>query len=362
MKKHFSAIAPLIALSIAILLSACSALENTDSQNLTSNNEVIEAKRQIEVKQQFNRISSGGYTLNIINNDGTVKSGTLNSTYEQGSDGDYNWNYSMSFKQIDDWDNIVDIQQAGDYVYGLSKNGNVFVTHPYEGNIEALTDVVAFTIGCSRTVIGLSKDGTVKVSGAILSSFDYGQNDVEHWTDIVALDSSSYHTVGLKADGTVLAAGLNEQGQCDVSAWTDIVEIHCGGFCTVGLKKDGSVLITGQDEALAAKLANMHDVQSVQVLSISATEAIVICLKVDGTISVERGENTSYGQNMQAIVSNWNGIEKIVCDVFPVGEISFEDILYGIKSDGSVLWTTDNDYKNESIEHILQTAGGITFD
>lgn len=64
----------------------------------------------------------------------------------------------------------------------------------------------------------------------------------------------------------------------------------------------------------------------------------------------------------EVYLSNWNGIEKIVCDVFPVGEISFEDILYGIKSDGSVLWTTDNDYKNESIEHILQTAGGITFD
>lgn len=30
------------------------------------------------------------------------------------------------------------------------------------------------------------------------------------------------HTVGLKADGTVVAVGYNEDGQCDVSDWTDI--------------------------------------------------------------------------------------------------------------------------------------------
>lgn len=32
----------------------------------------------------------------------------------------------------------------------------------------------------------------------------------------------TFHTVGLKADGTVVAAGYNEHGQCDVSDWTDI--------------------------------------------------------------------------------------------------------------------------------------------
>jgi hypothetical protein len=30
------------------------------------------------------------------------------------------------------------------------------------------------------------------------------------------------HTVGLKTDGTVVAAGLNLQGQCDVGGWTEI--------------------------------------------------------------------------------------------------------------------------------------------
>ena len=37
--------------------------------------------------------------------------------------------------------------------------------------------------------------------------------------EIAAGDS---HTVGLKADGTVVAVGVNSYGQCYVSEWTNI--------------------------------------------------------------------------------------------------------------------------------------------
>ena len=40
--------------------------------------------------------------------------------------------------------------------------------------------------------------------------------------DIVAIGAGYYHTVGLKADGTVVAVGYNNGGQCKVSGWTDI--------------------------------------------------------------------------------------------------------------------------------------------
>jgi hypothetical protein len=35
-------------------------------------------------------------------------------------------------------------------------------------------------------------------------------------------------TVGLKADGTVVAVGGNEYGQCDVGGWTDISQVAAG--------------------------------------------------------------------------------------------------------------------------------------
>ncbi len=40
--------------------------------------------------------------------------------------------------------------------------------------------------------------------------------------DIIAVSADGTHTAGLKSDGTVAAAGRNEEGQRDVSNWTDI--------------------------------------------------------------------------------------------------------------------------------------------
>ena len=75
---------------------------------------------------------------------------------------------------------------------------------------------MAISAGYDHT-IGLKADGTVVAVG---NNTD-GQCDVSDWTDIVAI-SVDDHTVGLKKDGTVVAVGENEYGQCDVSGWTDI--------------------------------------------------------------------------------------------------------------------------------------------
>ena len=78
---------------------------------------------------------------------------------------------------------------------------------------------VRYTIsaGSSHTV-GLKADGTVVAVG----DNDHGQCDVSGWTDMVAISAELYYTVGLKADGTMVAVGENKYGQCDVSGWTNI--------------------------------------------------------------------------------------------------------------------------------------------
>jgi len=47
----------------------------------------------------------------------------------------------------------------------------------------------------------------------------YGECNVTGWTGIVQIAASGGHTVGLKADATVVAVGDNTYGQCDVSGW-----------------------------------------------------------------------------------------------------------------------------------------------
>ena len=66
----------------------------------------------------------------------------------------------------------------------------------------------------------LLQDGTV-VSTQIPAGSKYrsGQCEVSGWTDVVAIAAGQTHVLGLKADGTVLAAGENASGACDVGEW-----------------------------------------------------------------------------------------------------------------------------------------------
>ena len=54
-------------------------------------------------------------------------------------------------------------------------------------------------------------------------SNDNGRRDVGGWTDMAAITCGGYHTVGLRADGTMVAIGDHASGQCNVDGWTDIL-------------------------------------------------------------------------------------------------------------------------------------------
>ena len=62
-------------------------------------------------------------------------------------------------------------------------------------------------------------DGTVVSTG----NNDFGQCNMLSWTDIVAVSTGPFQTVGLKSDGTVVAVGYYEDnGQHDISDWKNI--------------------------------------------------------------------------------------------------------------------------------------------
>ena len=134
-------------------------------------------------------------------------------------------------------------------------------------------------------IICLKWDGTL-VAGNYGNN--HGQCNIKAWTDIVAICAGEYHSVGLQADGTVVATGKNDAGQCEVSEWTDIVAISAGNDFTVGLKKDGTVVLAGQ-------LANAESLtQWTNITQISAGANHVAGMDTSGIV-VAAGDN-SYGQ------------------------------------------------------------------
>jgi hypothetical protein len=88
----------------------------------------------------------------------------------------------------------------------------------------------------------LKSDGTVVAAG----DNDEDQCEVSEWKDIKAIAAGRSHTVGLKNDGTVVAVGYNKDGQLNVSKWTDIVAIDAEDY-TLGLRLNGTVEFTGND-------------------------------------------------------------------------------------------------------------------
>lgn len=89
--------------------------------------------------------------------------------------------------------------------------------------------------------VGLRSDGTVLAAGDNM----YGQCNVSGWRGVKQVAAGANHTVALLQDGTVVATGDNSQHQCDVSGWTDIVAIATAAYDTIGLKADGSVVASG---------------------------------------------------------------------------------------------------------------------
>ena len=83
------------------------------------------------------------------------------------------------------------------------------------------------------------------------------------WGEITCretLSAGGFHTVGLRADGTVVAVGWNDYGQCDVSDWRDIVAVSAGAWHSVGLRADGTVVAVGDNERGQCKVSDWRDI------------------------------------------------------------------------------------------------------
>ena len=170
--------------------------------------------------------------------------------------------------------------------------------------------------------VGLKADGTVIAVGR---SSD-GQCRVSNWMDVVAISAGGEHTVGLKSDGSVVAVGNNDDGQCDVVGWTDIVAISAGEKHTVGVKADGTVVAVGNGRGGQCNVSDWTD-----IVAISAGTTHTIGLKADGTV-VAAGNN-GYGQ---CDVSDWT-------DIVAISAGSFYTV--GLKADGTVLAVGYNAYR-----------------
>ena len=199
---------------------------------------------------------------------------------------------------------------------GSYKNAAQRCTEIWSGIVERKT----IAAGTFHTV-GLKSDGTVVAIGRN----ECGECDIDDWQNIIDVNAGFDLTVGLKSDGTLVAAGYNKDGQRNVSEWQNIVTISTGGLHTVGLKSDGTVVATGWNGEGECDVNEWTD-----IVAIRAGWADTVGLKADGTV-VAVGLNT----DNQCDVSEWT-------DIVAIGAGRWHTV--GLKSDGSVVAVGGNKY------------------
>ena len=185
----------------------------------------------------INRIDTSGWALLAYRDDGSV----LGISYLMGDNS---------------WNNLTDIIQGSDSIFGLRRDGTVLTSPGGTADsrmkeVSGWQNIVQLSLsGLYRYLpIGLRGDGTV-CAVYTYNGEPYGQWDVSGWTLVEKLFTGSGYTLGLRTDGRVLTTDGEFdtlEGLEEVRTWTDIVDIACTESHIVGLKKDGSVVAAGNN-------------------------------------------------------------------------------------------------------------------
>ena len=193
-------------------------------------------------------------------------------------------------------------------------------TEPQEEGALSLTHIPkpadAISVG-ENCFLGLRKDGTVVAAGR----GDYGECDVDSWTDVIKVRSVWRSSIGLKKDGTMVVAG-NAMDESDsfhqILEWTDIVDFDAMDANLAALKSDGTVVGVGYRSDTAY-------VDWTRIVKVATNSSATIGLREDGTVLYHGSGSKGYNKSL---ITSWTDIADI--DIHDEGVIA-------LKTDGTVL-------------------------
>ncbi len=196
------------------------------------------------------------------------------------------------------------------------------------------------SVGNEYTV-GLKADGTLIAAGT-----DMGRlGRVNEWTDIKEVSAGGIHIVGLRNDGTVVTTS-DAKELCDVSEWRDITAVAAGYCHTVGLRKDGTVAAVCWKRFKEDGQCGTESWR--QIIAVDAGARHTVGLRANGTV-VAAGNN-AYGQ---CEVSQWSRIVDISAG---------HSHTVGLKADGTVVATGSNSASQcgvQSWNNIVAVSAGV---
>lgn len=201
---------------------------------------------------------------------------------------------------------------------------------------------------------------------------DYGQTTPPEGNDFAAISTSWYHSLGLKADGSIKTWGRNNYGQCTVpSPNADFVAVSAGAFFSLGLKSDGSIKTWGQNLYGQCTVPSPN----ANFAAVSAGMNFSVGLKTNGTIiawgdnydgecdlpspptgfkAISAGGYHSLGLKTDGSIETWGMCDYDQC-IVPSPNTDFVAVAagqyhsLGLKSNGSIVVWGRNNYGQRNV-------------
>ncbi len=225
---------------------------------------------------------------------------------------------NVSFPGLSEITNAKQIDAKG-FLVVIDENGALHSNSIDNAEIGKWENIKKVTVGYDF-VIGLKTDGTLIAAGGN----EFGQTAVSKAKGVKKVSAGAYHYAGITKSGEIFKGGSNEYGECDIKDWKDIKDIECGPYATVGLKKNGTVVST-------IPLSETYDLSGfTNIKKVVTSKDHTVGLRKDGTV-VATGNN-EYGQ---CNVSGWTDIIAVKAN---------KNQTVGLKKDGTVVAVGDNQY------------------
>ena len=178
--------------------------------------------------------------------------------------------------------------------------------------------------------VGLKSDGTVVAAG----DRTYGQCNVKTWRNNVAVFAGDHFTFGLLSTGKLLSNKISfysskyySHVELDVSNWKHVTAVHVGSNFVI-CKTKGEILMGGIEcEEIWSLAKNWVN----EIIDIAAGSEHIVGLKHDGTVIT-----TDDKQNV--VVSGWRNIVAIASGGYST---------VGLKADGTVVTTGTGEYSTD---------------
>ena len=141
------------------------------------------------------------------------------------------------------------------FLKGLTPALGIFTQAAYDN----LVHVIATAAG-DKCYFAIHNTTAVAVQGSLAAwGTEQGDNvltSVPTGTDFVKVASSHRHAAAIRADGTLVCWGLNDNGQCTSPAGT-YSEVACGPTFTAAVKTNGSLVCWGLGPTIAAPYSSI---------------------------------------------------------------------------------------------------------